>query len=254
MNDRNNIPKYSFSSVNNFKECPLSYFMNKIEKDTDKLGNGASEFGVFVHNILEKYEKHELEIYELLDYYKNNYNNNVKSDFNLILDNDFTKDLSDIYYKSGEEYFKNFNGFEKFSDYDIVETEYEFEELIGERYIFVGKVDLLLRNKDNFILIDHKSKSGFKNKVEREEYKRQLYLYSYAVSKKYNKFPNIIGFNMFRKNKWKLFDFNIDEYIDTLKWFNDLIHEIEDCKSFYPVPNTFYCKNFCCYRHKCPYK
>ena len=79
------------------------------ERPTELLNHGTSEFGSFMHEILEKYEKGELEIYEMLPYYIEHYNDVVKSSFVLNINANFSKDFSDNYYIDGIKYLENFD-------------------------------------------------------------------------------------------------------------------------------------------------
>lgn len=245
------MEKYSFSKLKCFLDCKYGFYEKYFEKpETENpslvTGHGMSEFGSFVHDILEQYEKGKLAIYEMLPYYEENFDKKVVSDFSLKLSENFSKDFRYKYYKSGEEYLENFEGFDNIK---ILEAEFYFEEIINT-FIFVGKIDLIAEDKDgNLIVIDHKSKSGFKNKSELADYAKQLYLYSFAVRKKYHKFPKKLMFNMFREQEWVTIDFSVKDYVDALKWAIDLVAEIESTLEFPSNPDTFYCWNFCNYRN-----
>lgn len=246
------IEKYSFSKIKRFYSCPYSYYLHYYEKPEKEnpnviTGSGISEFGTFAHSILEKYTKGELDLCDILNYYEENYDNNIISSSVLDLGNGFIKDLYSLYYNDGYKYFSNFNGFDKL---EILETEYEFEENIDNKFIFTGKIDLIAKDsEDRLVVIDHKSKSEFKSKKEKEEYAVQLYLYAYAIFKKYGKFPHRLMFNMFRKQKWVTIDFDKKKYIDAIAWLKDSVDEIESCLEFNTIKHTFYCRNFCDYRN-----
>lgn len=245
------MEKYSYSKIKCFLSCPLCFYKRYFEKPEKEqpwlvTGHGTSEFGSFVHSILENYEKGNLETFEMLPYYQEHYNENVVSTFEMKITEDFTKDFSFQYYSSGEEYLKTFNGFNNFN---ILEAEYEFEEPIDNKFIFTGKIDLIAEDDEkHLIVIDHKSKNGFKNKAELDEYAVQLYLYSYAVEKKYGRLPDILMFNVFRKKKWETIKFDKNRYKDSLSWLKTQVDTIENCFDFPSIPNTFYCWNFCQYR------
>ena len=129
-----------------------------------------------------------------------------------------------------------------------MEAEYDFNENVEDRFILTGKVDLICRDKNgDIVVIDHKSKGKFKNKAEQHEYARQLYLYAYAVFKKYGKFPKTLVFNMFRVPDWVVIPFNKDGYIEAMEWLKNSVAEIESCMDFYPITDTFFEKNFCEY-------
>lgn len=244
------MEKYSYSKIKCFLSCPFCFYNKYFEKPEEEnpelsVSHGTSEFGSFIHEILENYENGELELYDLLPYYVENYEKKIVSDFTLKMTETFSKDFSKDYYNSGKSYLQNFEGF---NDFKILEVEYDFEEVI-ENFIFVGKIDLIAEDKDgNLIVIDHKSKSKFKNKAEKQDYAKQLYLYAYAVKQKYNKYPKFLMFNMFRSGKWEMFDFDIDKYNETMKWLVGTVKEIETTLEFNPIKNTFFCWNFCNYR------
>lgn len=246
------IETYSYSKIKCYLSCKKSYYeryYEKPEKERPELsvGHGTSEFGTFVHSILEKYEKNELSIDELLDYYKNNYNENIQSSFVLRLSEKFSKDFSQSYYESGEKYFSDFEGFK---DFNILEAEYSFEVPVKDVCLFNGKIDLIARDNDgSLIIIDHKSKSSFKNKAEVKEYAIQLYLYAYAAYQKYKELPKYLMFNIFRKKEWEIIDFNMEDYNNAISWLITNVEEIESCFDFSVTPNTFFCNNFCSYRY-----
>lgn len=242
------MEKYSFSKIHHFYDCPYSFYKRYFLEEKIKESHGTSEFGTFIHSILEKYEKNELKLDELAKYYEDNYESNVKSTFILKLSDSFSKDFGYEYYMSGLDYLLNFDGFK---DWTILESEYEFEEIIQDKFIFTGKIDLIAEDKDkNIIICDHKSKKKFNSKKEKKEYAKQLYLYSYAVYKKYNKFPKKLVFNMFRNGTYEEIEFNKKDYNATLEWLESTVEEIETAFDFPAINNTFYCRNFCEYRNQ----
>lgn len=230
--------------------CYYKKYFEKPEKDNPDLvvGHGTSEFGSFVHEILEDYEKGKLEIYDMLPYYNKNYKKKVTSDFTLRIAEDFYRDFAEDYFEDGREYLMNFEGF---NDFDVIEAEYEFEEVIDNSFILIGKIDIVAKdlNDGKLIVVDHKSKSKFKNKKELKEYARQLYLYAYAIKQKYGEFPKKLMFNMFRKGYWESIDFNEDDYNEAMDWLKNSVKEIETTFEFPPIKDSFYCWNFCPYRY-----
>ena len=100
------LPEYSYSKVKLFYDCPYSFFERYCD-DIDKrfiTSNGATEFGTFVHKILELYAKGILNKKEMLDYYYQNFSKEIKSSFVLQLTDKFSKDLFENYYESGKRY------------------------------------------------------------------------------------------------------------------------------------------------------
>ena len=245
------LPRYSFSKISSFLHCRYGFFKHYFNGE-EGISHGTSEFGGFCHNILEKFEKGELNVYDLSQYYIDNYNKEITSDFTLKMSEDFSKDFAGDYYDSGKKYFENFEGF---NDFEILEAEYEFEEVINDLFIFNGKIDLVALDKNgDLVIIDHKSKARFKSKAELKEYARQLYLYSYATYKKYGKFPKQMMFNRFRKNEWTIIDFKQEDYEEALNWAVTNVEEIESTFDFYPNCGDFFSDNFCAFRNVCPIK
>lgn len=237
---------YSYSKINHYYNCPFSFYKHYFE-EIEGDSHGTSEFGIFVHLILEKYEKGELNIKELVPYYIKNYGTNVVSNFRLVVSRNFAKDFSDEYYESGLNYLSNFTGF---NNWKILDAEYQFNENIKNKFILTGKIDLIAEDENgDLIICDHKSKRRFKNKKELADYGKQLYLYSYAVYQKYKKFPKRLIFNMFRDDTFKEIIFDKEDYDLTIDWAIRSVDEIESAFDFPTKYGSFYCINFCPYRN-----
>lgn len=251
---------WSFSRVKCYENCPKEFFMVYVEPHK-KINNAFAEYGVFCHGLLEDYYKGKTELFELPDRYVNEYKNNVKTKF----PKQFKTDLNKVYYDAGKTYFDNFD--DDFRDYEVLGVEEKIDILICG-YRFIGYIDLILRDPDgNIIIVDHKSKSGFSSKREKQEYLRQLYLYSLYVHEKYGQYPTKLCFNMFRANKLEEALFNEAELQETLQWFTTTIQKICEDEEFedkiahaYRIRSKdldtyqrddFYCCNLCNVRHLC---
>ena len=115
---------------------------------------------------------------------------------------------------------------------------------------------MIARNNDGeLVILDHKSKSKFKNKKELNEYAKQLYLYAYAVKQEYGELPKKLYFNMFRTNELVEIDFDINDYQSAYNWLVSSVKEIENTFDFSPQENAdpFYCLNFCPVKNQCEY-
>ena len=64
--------KFSYSGVNTFKNCPHSYKLNYIDAEKN-IENAFGQFGLLIHNTMEKYFGGEIDIWDLSDYYEDNY-------------------------------------------------------------------------------------------------------------------------------------------------------------------------------------
>lgn len=236
---------WSFSSVNNYCTCPYGFKLSYIEKKS-KVDNAFAEFGGFVHSLLEKYFKGEVEFFELATLYEEEYNINVLHSFP-----EFKFcDLADKYYQSGLEYFKSFEGL---SDrYEILGVEQKINLTIKNKP-FVGYIDLILKDKNDgqYVIVDHKSKSKFKNKKEKEHYLLQLYLYSLYIKEQYGTYPKSLKFNMFRAKDWVSEDFEESRLEDAINWFDITTDLIYSDTTFPKNKDDFFCKNLCGVRKHC---
>jgi hypothetical protein len=215
--------------------------------------NAYAQYGSFVHSILEKYFKNELNIFELSEYYTDNYASKVTEYF----PKHPYVDLAQTYYDKGREYFDNFDGLEQ---YKMIGVEKKIE-LKVEGYNFVGYIDLLAKNnEENIEVIDHKSrdlkprsnrKKPTKSDMELDDYLKQLYLYSIDVKEKYNTYPKYLNFNVFRSSAWIKEPFNLSKLEESKHWLIDTIHNIEKETEFNPKPDKFFCRCLCDFRHEC---
>jgi hypothetical protein len=237
---------WSFSRINSFFEgCKYAWKLIYMDENRGE-NNCFGLYGCFIHSILEKYFKGELSIFELSTYYEDNFWTEVYEKFP---PNKYVN-LNDKYYNTGLGYFNSFEDFE----YKILGVEKEVNFSIGE-YKFKGFIDLLAQDKDNnLIIIDHKTKSGFKNKKELKEYLKQLYLYSIPIYEKYNSYPKRLIFNMIQKSELIESEFDIKEYEAAKKWAEDTIHIIKQEDEFKPKIEPFWCCYVCSHRNFCNWK
>lgn len=237
--------KWSYSQLNSFCTCKYMFYKHYIEHCSN-INNAFSQFGSFVHSIMEKYGNGELELFELSNYYSDNYYNNILLKFPI------SKycDMDDLYYTSGLKYFNSFNGFK---DYTVA-CEYKIDGYIEiknhkKRYIG-GIIDRIAKDENgNILLYDYKSKSTFKNKSERDKYFRQLYLYAYLYWKKENVIPTKLRFILIRsKTKEKQIvetDFDFCVMQNVINWCINTIEEILSCEDWEQNDNEFFCKSLC---------
>jgi len=235
--------RYSFTKLSCFCNCKYGYLQRYIENKAG-IGNCFSSFGTFVHSILERYARGELELWDLPDVYDWEFDTAVAEEF----PTGFRGDMRKLYYDQGLDFLNNF------SDYDgikILEVESEFDCDIDD-WTFNGIIDLAFEDcAGKLVLRDYKSKSGFKSRVEQAEYARQLYLYCIYIKEKYGKFPDALQFFMFRKNKIIEIPFNIEAYHEAMDWARRTVTEIRECWDFCPSCEPFFGNNLCNHRKTC---
>ena len=259
--------RWSYSRLTSFGRCKYEFYLNYIVNDDEKYlseRNYYAEVGSFMHDILakilNKYIKNTnsptLNLDEAAQYYVDNFDNNV---FYKV-----RKSTMDKTFEMCADYLANLKA-DCLKDYEVLGVELKTEFKING-YDFIGFIDLLLRDKkDNaLIIVDHKSlpyplklngevKKNFAHSFE--EYKKQMYLYSFGIKEKYGEFPKMICWNHFKDNgKIVSIPFKNGEYEAAVKWFIDTIHEIESEEDFSPTLNYFYCTNLCDFRNCCEYR
>lgn len=251
---------YSFSKLNAYYHCGHEFYRRYIECEKTE-SSFFSEFGSYVHKILEKYYNCELSLFELSGHYEECFDENIK---HTPPPNKYV-DLKEVYYQKGLDFFNNLADFD-FDTYEILGVEKEIHFTIAEKE-FIGFIDLLLREKatGNIIMRDHKSasikflKNGQPSKKDVAhvlEFKRQQYIYSKAVKDEYETFPKTLQWNLFKDQYIYQIEFNEEEYNDAIRWAEETIDLIsKECMWLPDNSNYFYCNHLCGYRNAaCDYK
>jgi CRISPR/Cas system-associated exonuclease Cas4 (RecB family) len=244
---------YSFSSVNTYETCPFA-FKNIYILAKERKGNFYSAYGSFCHNILEKYFKDELEIWDLSKYFENNFGKEITE-----IPPPYPKNIVDIYYQDGLNFFENFE-FDK-NKYEIILIEDKIESKHKD-FKLVVKPDLVLKDKttNEYILMDYKTKKLKNNKYDEEtieEYKKQFYLYAYYIFLEKQITVSKILIWFIRNNQ--LVELPIDHYqiTNVLDWFESIVTKIKqetEWKMNNNKKNQYYCSQLCGLRDMCEHK
>lgn len=250
--------RWSFSRLNSFDTgCRYEWYKHYIECEPAKQGFFGA-YGGFCHKCLEKYAKGELSLFDISQYYEDNFTAEIPYD---APSNKYV-DIKQSYYDKGLEYFDNIDL--PIDKYEVVGVEKQVEFNI-DKYPFIGFIDLLLRDPvdGKYILCDHKSstikklKSGKISKSDQSHFlafKRQQYLYSKAIMEEFGDgCVKELWWNMFKDQDWIKIPFDRDEYQEAQTWALDTIHRIERETEWMPNPESFYCWNLCGLNY-CEYK
>lgn len=233
------MKEWSFSRLNSFYICKRAWYMTYIMRRSEK-SSFFAQYGTFAHSIFEKYNKGELEIFELGDYYNEHYYENVTEQ---APPNNFV-DLNETYFNSGYDYFSSYAG----NDDETIGAEVPFSfyiNVLGKDRKIVGYIDRISKDDKGYIVTDYKSKGKFKNKDEIKKYARQLYMYCIAVKEKYGQYPYKMIFNQFRTGKIITIKFNEKDLNETIQWIKDTIELIYNESEFEPTKNDFWCEHIC---------
>lgn len=249
---------WSFSRLNSFYNCPYEWKLRYI--DCNKSENGFfGEYGSLIHKILEKYEKGELSLFELNDYYEEHFSESVPHD---APPNKYV-DIKQSYYEKGLDYFNNIDL--DLDKYEVLGVEKEVRFQIAGKD-FVGYIDLLLKEKEKgkIIILDHKSasikilKNGKVSKSDQEhvrEFIRQLCLYAIPIIEEYGHVDEL-WWNLFKDKNWLKMPFNKEDYDEAIQWAEDTLKLIETEKEWLPNnSSSYYCNYLCGQRNNaCEYK
>jgi len=220
--------------------------------------NFFGQFGSFIHKILEGYAKGELSLFEISQYYEDNFWEEVNED---APPNKYV-DIKQSYYEKGLDYLDNIDLI--LEDYEILGVEMEVRFKIGN-YEMLGYIDLLLKDKKSgeIVILDHKSaslkfkKNGDISKTDLQhflEFKRQLYLYSMPVIEKYGK-VDYLEWNMFKDRKHIKIKWDKAEYDEAIGWAKETVEMIERENAWLPNPDYYYCNYLCGQRRNaCEFK
>lgn len=251
---------WSFSRINSFHTCKYMWYLTYIEKLKGEQ-NGHAEAGTLMHELMEDLANNNCYLWDLVDEWKSRFDQEVKSKF---MYNKYVN-LKDKAFDSGVTFLESFEGFDRFGKVISVEEKVEttlHDNVNGKDYKFIGYIDLLLQGEDGkYIVLDHKSKSGFKKgKVkgslvdEQHDYARQLYCYAKFVKEKYGEYPKELVFNMFNKQEFIHIDFSEDDYTEAIDWCCSVIRGIYDEIEFEPSVDYMFCHYLCGQRNQCDYK
>lgn len=254
------MPVYSFSQIQKYVSCPLSYkfrYVDKIVPDFEE--NLHLILWTEVHSSLEwlykKINNFTIPKYEELEnYFIKAFNDKADK-----LDNsDEEKKEFLLRWKT---YLKNF--YEKhypFDDIKVVWTEIHIYIDLKDDIKFQWYIDRLDKKWEDFILTDYKTNKNLppENKTYYEE---QLTLYSLWVKQKYGKYfkkvyGNLEYLHFDLQDFWEITEENIQNIVEK---YSNIVKEIEQKKAEYnlwneqafPTNESSNCR-FCDYKDICP--
>jgi hypothetical protein len=231
---------WSFSRLN--YSCEFCWLQNYILKNRDLGENNAfAEYGLLLHELSEDYVQNKLLPWQLESIYKDRFKGISKFPPNKYVI------LRDGYYEQGVEFLKLQYDF--LENYDIIGVEEEVTTTLNNGKPFTGYIDLILKDDDGYIVFDWKSKKGWKNIKERNDYARQLYMYSKHIKEKYGEFPKKLVFYHFRTQKMTTIKFDKEMYDEAFDWAENQIDKLRDLRKFEVTDNYFFGNYLCNFRN-----
>lgn len=239
---------WSYSRITSYETCPYRFFLTYILK-LEKKRLFFSDYGSFIHSIIEKYLNGELKKKELDKYYLSEFQKNVVGR---------APNLSIFknYFQQGLHYMKNFT----FPYNNVLEVEKKINFTIGDKP-FVGFIDAVA-NDVGIDIVDNKSrdlkqrstcKKPTKSDKELDKYLRQLYLYSIGVKNEYKQLPENLCFNCFRSETVIIEPFNKEKFKEAQEWALGMIDTIRNTTEWNPNIDYFVCRYLCDQNHNCDY-
>lgn len=248
--------EWSFSRVS-ADSCMYNFYLTYVEGDKG-IENAYAQFGTICHKAIEKLLKNELSLFNIADWYEENYTNYVTCDFP---PNKYT-DLGQDRYEKGLSYFQNLMF--DFNKYEVLGVEKEYHFNVG-KYPFKGFVDAIYRDKETgeIIIRDHKT-SSFKYKKDGslsktslptfEHYKMQELIYSIPVMEEYGR-VDYLSWNMICDQHEIKIPYKKEEMEETVQWAIQSIEKLEQEVLWLPDnSNSYFCSVLCNHRGICPYK
>ena len=220
------------------------FYLTYIE-DKERSGNMFSDYGLLIHEVLEKYFRDELEIFQMSDYYRDNYDRMVVSPAPPFI-------KTDTYFKQGWEFFENFE-FNR-DDYEVLVIEDKIDVDLSDFNIVV-KPDLVLKDKKTgkVILLDYKTsiiekkgKIAKKDKEKLDGYKRQMTMYAKYLKTK-DVFIDEVWLWFIRQedNKITKFVINTSDEEAVVDWITDTVSLIRLEEEFPAKIDKFFCSELC---------
>ena len=257
--------RYSHSSIETFKTCPLQFKYNYIEKpDIKKKQNAEAFMGSMVHDTLEK-------LYKDLKYNKINTIEEVLAYYNSLFKESYSEDKVEIiregfiienYRETGEKYLINYyNQYKPFDQSKTLGLEQEitisfYDSLKDKTYNLVGYIDkLALISEDHIEIGDYKTNAQAKTQEEVDK-DRQLAIYMIAIKKLYPFVKEISLSWYFLSAGIKQTSYRTDEQLKVLEEeVIENIRDIEDAKEkdYFPAKPSALC-DWCSFRTICPHK
>ena len=233
---------WSYSNLSSLDNCRKIWYNTYIDK-SEKKENFFSQYGSYMHLILEMFSKQQLDFPELVPYFEENYDK-------FITEYPPFENMGTSYYNQAVDFLSTFEGFTDKTVGTELKMEYQIE-LYGKKRDFVAYIDRLSMDDNGYIINDYKSKGKFSSKAEKEKYLRQLYIYSLSVKEKYGVFPYKLKFNHFRTKSETVELFNENKLLQTLKWADNCVERIYNTEIFVPNHNDFFCNHLCSVSDSC---
>ena len=240
---------WSYSRLTCFDDCKYRWFMRYIQ-DLKEIPMFYSDYGSFMHELIEKYYKGVLSKDEMKTEFLTRFTEKVRGERP-------GDKIVQSYIQKGLAYL---DGFEPFP-FNMLEVECK-TNFILDGVKFVAIIDYIGEMDGEYYIVDNKSrelkprsnrKKPTANDQTLDEMLKQLYLYSEVVRQKYGKFPKALCFNCFKNQQFIVEPFKIEKFNEAVSWMHETIEHICDDNEFNPNMEYFGCRYICGLNYECEY-
>lgn len=241
---------FSYSSMNAFKTCPLSFKFSYLDKVKNRDGNIFSDLGNLAHYVMEQYFKGEVEVYELDKLFKDNYDKFVTYNAPTALQRfNYEENTKDKMLK----FFNNTDIDNSIYEILCMEDKVNYE-IDGIKIVI--KPDLIIRRKSDgrVILWDYKTSNYSKDSHAGYAYQCSLYAKIYEIVNGIHVDEmNILYFKETVKPRGKpliygrFISLEYDENV--LEKFVSDVKDIFNAETWKANLDDFFCQNICGFRN-----
>ena len=252
----NNIT-FSFSNAMSFSQCPYGWKLNYIDR-LSKVDNFFSDYGLLIHDLLERFWAGELGLWDLPLEYEKLFEERVVSPIPAMLGrHNIWQGYKDAGLKFFEDLKWNLDEWEIIGNETTIDCEYD-------GYKLTIRPDLIYKNKESGLvyLVDYKSKKppltkkGNVSQAQIKDYKKQLSLYAYFVEKEMGIKIDCLRIIYTRGYYEVDIPYTKEIVQETLDWWSSTIEEIMKNEEFIPCDTKkehFFCSTLCGVREHCQY-
>lgn len=251
--------RFSHSSAKTYETCAYSFkltYIDSLRKEGED--NFYSDYGNLVHECFEKFFRDELDVFELSQYYRDNYDR-------IVIHNAPPENygLGDKYREQGQVFFDNFY-FDK-SLYKILLVEDKIDFPL-EGFTMTARPDLVLQEIETGknIMFDYKTATPYwvgkdgkekEDKKKTEGYYKQMHIYTYALRNFKNMNIDEISLWYPRLSKIVTIPWEIEKENEAMEWLKDIVKRIKEDEQFmFDNSSPYFCNNICSVRKFCEFK
>lgn len=237
--------RLSYSKLTSFETCLRMFYLEHVKHLVSE-DSFYTQYGKFIHELIDLANKGESVGDELLHRFKTGYDKFVT------IPHPLGKEREEEYFLQAYDYIAGFKSVISGAEIIASEQKYITEKFGGE---YSGIIDMIVRLPDgSTAIVDHKSTASksFRGKSGDRKF-RQLYLYSTFPEVRDNYSPDKLIINCFRENKIITRDFDKNALAEALDWAECTAHEIRfmltkyaDTESAWETNKQyFWCENVC---------